>query len=642
MHLKKRMKASLKNRHLPIDLKAIPATVAPFGSNDEILESVLLVLRVREALGQDASVFPEEESEKFRSRRKLERTLTALLHNRIRLTSDTVSLAGIFLKYRLSQLEQEILLTLLLDPLGLWESRISSVADVIRVLSLEASQTLSVLRSLSEGGRLHRQGLIHSDDLDEPLRERSLGVEPALVEMVLAGREGRSKAFKLSTMKDLDKVLARITRALQQKSEELDNVFKGYSKVAEFLRWERRVKALLCDLDGALTAHSEWKLTQVRRNIPRLKDWIVFLTLLGKCFGCLASSDNLFKGAGLARASCSSPEEYPARLNQLLSTAPLLKGEFIRPCGGMGSFFEESTEAVQETEYELTDKALQSLDMEKKRRRDVLKGKDVALQEPRLRLADLVLSPKTLEAIQLALDHVKGNGTLMQKWGLGSTFPYGTGVTMLFYGPPGTGKTATAEAIACELNKPLLVADYSKIQNCFVGQTEKNIVGTFHKARQYDAVLFWDEADAMFFDRDMASRAWEVRDVNVLLQEMERFEGVCILATNRKTVLDRALERRITAKVEFPRPSRDIRANLWRALLPPTMPRCENMDYDLLSHHDLSGGEIKNVILNAARLAYGRSRRGPVTMGDFEKAIGMEVQGGWSKANRQAAGFRKD
>ena len=187
--------------------------------------------------------------------------------------------------------------------------------------------------------------------------------------------------------------------------------------------------------------------------------------------------------------------------------------------------------------------------------------------------------------------------------------PYGSGVTLLFYGPPGTGKTATAEAIAHELGMPLLVADYAKIQNCWVGQTEKNISSTFRKARKHRAVLFWDEADAMFFDRDSASRAWEVRDVNVLLQEIERFEGVCILATNRKATLDKALERRITAKIEFPRPDRLLRESIWKRLLPSGMPLAKDVDITELARKDLSGGEIKNVILNAARAACGRSRK---------------------------------
>ena len=239
----------------------------------------------------------------------------------------------------------------------------------------------------------------------------------------------------------------------------------------------------------------------------------------------------------------------------------------------------------------------------------------------------------------LALDHVRNSKRLMEGWGLGDAFAYGTGVTMLFHGAPGTGKTATAEAIARELGKPLLVADYSKIQNCFVGQTEKNIVSTFSKAGQHGAVLLWDEADAMFFDRDTASRTWEVRDVNVLLQAIERFEGVCILATNRKATLDSAFERRITAKVEFPRPDRALREAIWRKLLPERLPLAADVDIAHLSRADLAGGEIKNVILNASRLACGRSSGSCVTAGDFEHALEMETRERWTHPSSNRIGF---
>ena len=178
------------------------------------------------------------------------------------------------------------------------------------------------------------------------------------------------------------------------------------------------------------------------------------------------------------------------------------------------------------------------------------------------------------------------------------------------------------------------MADYSRVQNCFVGQTEKNIVQAFSEAKRSGAVLFWDEADAMFYDRDSASRNWEVRDVNVLLQQLEQFEGVCILATNRKITLDKALERRSTLKVEFRRPDREERREIWRRFLPAEMPLENGLDLEELSRAELSGGEIKNVVLNAARLALRRGARGPVTMAGFQQARSMEGQGKWSDNRR--------
>ncbi len=152
--------------------------------------------------------------------------------------------------------------------------------------------------------------------------------------------------------------------------------------------------------------------------------------------------------------------------------------------------------------------------------------------------------------------------------------------------------------------------------------------------------LFWDEADAMFFDRSAAVRTWEAREVNVLLQEMERFEGVCVLATNRVVSLDPALERRISMKVRFERPDLEMRRQIWHVLLPRAVPLAGDVRVDALAQEDLTGGEIKNVILNASRLALWRSDKGPVSMADFREAVRMEVEGKWNKGSGEI-GFRR-
>lgn len=206
-------------------------------------------------------------------------------------------------------------------------------------------------------------------------------------------------------------------------------------------------------------------------------------------------------------------------------------------------------------------------------------------------------------------------------------------------GPPGVGKTACAEAIAHELERPILVADYAMLQNFFVGETEKNIVRIFREARASRAVLFWDEADAMFFDRSTTRSAWEARDVNVLLQELERFDGVCVLATNRKTVLDEALSRRIAIKVELGRPDRALRRRIWAKLLPQRVPLGGCVDLDRLAESPLSGGEIKNVIVNAARLALVRGDTASVTMADFEQALRQERENRWGGKLGRTLGF---
>jgi len=136
-------------------------------------------------------------------------------------------------------------------------------------------------------------------------------------------------------------------------------------------------------------------------------------------------------------------------------------------------------------------------------------------------------------------------------------------------------------------------------------------------------------------------QGWEVRDVNVLLQELERFEGICILATNRKITLDKALERRITLKVEFERPDRKQRREIWAKFLPHKLPLERDVELDELSVWELAGGEIKNVVLNAARIAVKRDECGPVTMQDFREAVAMEYMGRWNRNHQGRIGFQQ-
>lgn len=611
----------------------------PFRDNDAVLEALLEVLHPRQELAEKARYFHDEDSAEFKKVTQAVRQLTKRFHERLGLTPRSVSLVETSRRLRLTHLETEILLILLLDPLGLCDRRVTDVGEVLRALALPAAKSLTALRALSKTGKLYQKRILIYDEPDDDLRDRNVSLDPGLVENVLHHKNTGFGLASLNREDDLREVLARLTRIMQKKSDALNDVIRGYGRQGEFQKWRRKQDWLFCQLDTVLKEKPAWQLSRARVEMPMAKtDWPILLALMGKALNHVTPEDALFTGGGLARTICDKPEQFSRHLDRLMAAAPLVQGGYIQPRGGSGDLFAESPESIRETEYELTDKALQMLGLDASSH--AVAKRDKALRTPRMGLDDLVLPGRTHESVCLALDHVRNSARLLDTWGLRDTFSYGTGVTMLFYGPPGTGKTATAEAIARELDRPLLVADYSKIQNCFVGQTEKNIVSTFRKARQHDAVLFWDEADAMFFDRDAASRAWEVRDINVLLQEIERFEGVCILATNRNTTLDKALERRISAKVEFPRPNRELREAIWRKLIPKRLPLASDVDIARLSQTDLAGGEIKNVILNASRFACGRSADATVTAGDFERAMAMETEERWTaRSSRRHAGF---
>ena len=253
---------------------------------------------------------------------------------------------------------------------------------------------------------------------------------------------------------------------------------------------------------------------------------------------------------------------------------------------------------------------------------------------PRFAFSDVILNLAKKETIRIALSQQQHHRLIFETWGFVHKIPYGNALTMLFSGPPGTGKTMMAEGIARELNKKLLIANYARIQNMYVGETEKRIVAAFKKAKEEDGLLLWDEADSMFYSRDFAGHSWEFRDVNVILQELEKFNGVVILTTNRPVVLDRALERRISLKVSFDMPDAEEREQIWRQLIPSQAPLAQDVDFGYLANkHEVAGGIIKNAILNAARYA-AYQNAGHIALAHFEYGIKMEQENNWNQSDK--------
>ena len=249
------------------------------------------------------------------------------------------------------------------------------------------------------------------------------------------------------------------------------------------------------------------------------------------------------------------------------------------------------------------------------------------LLEPRFRLEDVVLPQRTRDAIEDVLVEVRHKSLIYTRWGLRRVVRKNKGLSVLFAGPPGTGKTMTAEAIAKELRRPILIVNYAHLENMWVGETEKNIEAVFKQAEMRDAVLFFDEADAVFHRRGVSAAPWTNRDVNVLLQHMENYEGVVILATNMARVMDKALERRIDIAVEFEMPDAELRKQIYLRTVPPRAPVAKTVDFEELARkHELSGGSILNVVRQAMRNALKRGTRHRITMDDFRRAAEREVR----------------
>ncbi len=241
---------------------------------------------------------------------------------------------------------------------------------------------------------------------------------------------------------------------------------------------------------------------------------------------------------------------------------------------------------------------------------------------------DIILPPDQLEHLREVCAHAKHRQKVFAEWGFGGKISLGKGLSALFVGPSGTGKTMAAEVIAGELNLDLFKIDLSCLVSKYIGETEKNLSRVFEEAEQSNAILFFDEADSVFGKRsevkDSHDRYANI-EVNYLLQRMEEYEGVVILASNYQKNIDEAFTRRIRFIVEFPFPDDDYRRRIWGKVFPEHTPLGEDIDFDFLAHKlKLSGGNIRNIALGAAFLAAGNGGR--VEMGHVIGAAKREFQ----------------
>ena len=199
---------------------------------------------------------------------------------------------------------------------------------------------------------------------------------------------------------------------------------------------------------------------------------------------------------------------------------------------------------------------------------------------------------------------------------------------MLFAGPPGTGKTMAAAVIANELGLELLRIDLAQVVSKYIGETEKNLERVFVAAERGDAILFFDEADALFGKRSDVKDAHDRYaniEISYLLQRMEEYDGLAILATNLRHHLDEAFLRRLQVSVEFPFPDETHRRRIWETLFPPEAPLGPDVDFDLLARElKLAGGNLKNIALAAAFCA--AAEGGTIDLAHLARAAWREHQ----------------
>ena len=241
---------------------------------------------------------------------------------------------------------------------------------------------------------------------------------------------------------------------------------------------------------------------------------------------------------------------------------------------------------------------------------------------------DIVMNPDQRETISHAIEQMNFKNAVYDDWNYIKKYPYGRGLTVLLFGAPGTGKSMMAQVLAHELNLELYRVDVSEVVDKYVGETEKSLSMIFREAKKCNVVLFFDECDTIFAKRSDdggSNQASANNKTALLLQEMEAYDGVCVLATNYKHNIDPAFFRRMKYIVEFQFPDVDTREMLWRTTVPKTTPLADDVDFRFSAERfEFAGGNIKNCILNAAFLAAADGDGKEVHMKHYLMAIKYE------------------
>jgi hypothetical protein len=248
--------------------------------------------------------------------------------------------------------------------------------------------------------------------------------------------------------------------------------------------------------------------------------------------------------------------------------------------------------------------------------------------EPGYTWEDLVLPEAKRQQLEQIALRFKHRRTVQYEWGFGKKLSRGKGLNVLFAGQSGVGKTMAAEVLAHDMSLVLYQIDLSSVVSKYIGETEKHLAAIFREAEMSQSLLFFDEADSLFGKRTEVKDAqdrYANLEVNYLLQRIEQFEGLVILATNMQNNLDDAFLRRMQEVIDFPFPNETARERIWRQHVASDAPLEDHIDYEFLARQfKLSGGSIKNAVLTAAYLAASQGKR--IGMTEMIRSVRMELQ----------------
>jgi SpoVK/Ycf46/Vps4 family AAA+-type ATPase len=241
---------------------------------------------------------------------------------------------------------------------------------------------------------------------------------------------------------------------------------------------------------------------------------------------------------------------------------------------------------------------------------------------------DIVLPVDHLGQMREICAQMRHRRIVLETWGFDRHLAMGKGINTLFAGPSGTGKTMAAEIIATDLGLELYKVDLSTLVSKYIGETEKNLDKIFIAAGEANAILFFDEADAIFGKRSEVKDAHDRYaniEVGYLLQKMEEYDGVVILATNLRKNIDDAFIRRMHMSIEFPFPEEPDRHRIWQKVFPPEAPLADDVDLTFLARQfKVTGGNIRNIALLSAFLAAEEGKT--IGMTQIVRALKREYQ----------------